>query len=177
MNNQEKRKLKPAPLQTHPGQRRSRLVTKYIFNVSLQEMKSTFKHNAHIMRKMPPQFAVEERFVGASFGFRPSGPRIKPRRLHTTTRRTTQHTATHVHHLKKRAHVMTCIVGISATDRAGLHSLPDILGVLELWQEPVDCFLCVVQCGRHSAQSRQREALGELGADLRFYVIQLHDAA
>lgn len=70
-------------------------------------MKPTFKASTHIMRKMPPQFAVQERFIGSSFGFRPRGPRTKPRTLHTTTRRTTQHRVTHTLHLKKYAHMMT----------------------------------------------------------------------
>lgn len=63
--------------------------------------------STHIMRKVPPQLAVQERFVGSALDFRPGGPRTRPRRLHTTTRRTTQHTIKHTPHLEKHAHMVT----------------------------------------------------------------------
>lgn len=58
----------------------------------------------HIMRKMPPQSAVQERLVGSALDFRPIGPRSRPKRLHTTTRRTAQHRIRHTSHLETHAH-------------------------------------------------------------------------
>lgn len=74
------------------------------------------------MKKVPPQSAVQERFVGFSFGFRPIGPRARPRRLHTTTRRTKQHRTTHTAHLEKHIHVITDF-GPSFIDAMCLHIL------------------------------------------------------
>lgn len=57
--------------------------------------------STHIMKKTPPQSAVQERLVGSSCAFRPMGPSKRPRKLHTTTRRTTKHTAKQTLHLRE----------------------------------------------------------------------------
>lgn len=49
-------------------------------------------YSTHIMKKMPPQSAVQERLVGSTLEFRPTGPSRRPSTLHTTTRRTREHT-------------------------------------------------------------------------------------
>lgn len=57
--------------------------------------------STHIMKKMPPQSAVQERLVGSSLACRPMGPSRRPRRLHTTTRRTRKHTVKPTLHLRE----------------------------------------------------------------------------
>lgn len=61
----------------------------------------------HIIRNVPPQSAVQERFVGSVLERRPSGPKTRPRRLHSTTRRTTQQMTKHTPHLEKQRHEVT----------------------------------------------------------------------
>ena len=43
------------------------------------------------MKKEPPHSEVPERSIGSALGLRPTGPRISPIRLHTTTSNTKQH--------------------------------------------------------------------------------------
>lgn len=57
--------------------------------------------STHIMKKVPPQSAVQERLVGSLWALRPMGPSRRPRTLHTTTRRTRQHTIKLTLHLRE----------------------------------------------------------------------------
>lgn len=68
---------------------------------SEQRVKAAVQGCTHIMKKVPPQSAVQERSVGSEFGRRPRGPRSRPRRLHSTTKRTTQDTIRNIVHLDK----------------------------------------------------------------------------
>lgn len=78
------------------------------------------------MRKVPPQSAMQERFVGSALGVRPKGPRTRPRTLHTTTRRTTQHMAMHTLHLEKYTHTHDdWVVGFCSIDP--VHYNPQIV--------------------------------------------------
>lgn len=105
MKSHEKRKLKPAPLQPHPGQRSNKMQGRERGWCSppphVAETNPTQQASTHIMRKVPPQSDVPERAEGFALGVRPRGPRTRPRKLHTTTRRTTLHTATQTPHLKE----------------------------------------------------------------------------
>lgn len=63
-------------------------------------------YSTHIMKKTPPQSAVQERLVGSTLEFRPIGPSRRPSTLHTTTRRTTQHTPKAPFHLGTHGHTL-----------------------------------------------------------------------
>lgn len=152
MNSQPKRKLKPAPLQPHPGQRSNQSS-----GGKAMWLKSIWQPSTHIMRKMPPQSAVQERFVGSALDVRPRGPRTRPRRLHTTTRRTTAHRSTYTAHLEKHTHTMTdlwlFLALITPMRLAHPGFLPNILSSLEHRRDPDDFSLHLVQSPRHVGQS------------------------
>lgn len=94
----------------------------------------------YIMKKVPPQSAVQERSMGSTFGCRPRGPRTRPRRLHSTTSRTTQDTIRNTIHLGKRAHTQRVplkLPGVPALIThitcAHANALPDVLGKIHIW--------------------------------------------
>lgn len=110
IKSQEKMKLKPALLKdvqikrwikcNGMGMVHSEIGSLHLAHSNLVRVKE-LSCSTHIMKKMPPQSAVQERLVGSSCVCRPIGPSRRPRKLHTTTRRTTKHTAKVTLHLKE----------------------------------------------------------------------------
>lgn len=60
--------------------------------------------STYAIRKVPAQLAVPDRSVGSSWGLSPTRPKNRPRRLHTTTRRTTQLRIIPTPHLERQKH-------------------------------------------------------------------------
>lgn len=104
MKSQENRKLSPAPL--HTQIRWDHSFTRLLLLRARASLMPMFAHthsdSTYAMRKVPPQSAVLDRSVGSSFGLSPTGPKNRPRRLHTTTRRTEQLRIIHTPHLERQ---------------------------------------------------------------------------
>lgn len=139
----------------------------FFFNLFIQQA------CAHIMKKTPPQSAMHERLVGSTLDERPIGPRTRPRRLHRTTRRTTQQMHTHTLHLKKIQHkIKAYFFPPPLMFLNVLRLLPDKLCAFYLGEITADVTLRLVQSLGHIIQSRQLQIFGKL-RNLRGYVTQL----
>lgn len=119
--------------------------------------------STHIIRKMPPQSAVQERLVGSSCVCRPMGPSRRPRELHTTTRRTTKHTAKATLHLEG-GHRPTFHTGYTCDGERGRGlsgSSPDTLYAGDVRRVCGDVALQFLNAPRHFGQRLQ----GDLARD------------